>query len=998
MKHDEDDALLITRTANQCLSTISDVMNKARSIQAPLELRDLSLTLAVLERELCRYIDEVLIPANQHKGGSLSNLNVLSAPSSSRRRKRGGTTLKDAVAYAIEMAEEIPTPLQWGGVASLLHNIHGALRETSQCLQQISSLTYAGNIDALKAAVTLSVIAYAIRFGPLRATINDTVTRIYAIVELWLPKYTNVFYWYSRIFLAFAAIQLWRRHMRSIRMNMIKACHAKLSLLLRLWSLVVGAFLEAKVRRVLSYAQLICPPSLQLDYDEREKPMARVLVEAIPFPSVPYLYSWEIGRMGLLKRGVDVLMSSFAVAWKLSGNRPLLGYMLLPFSFPYFLSHAGKASSYATGSRLHVSVAFARFGCSLLNNRFMRLVNLTLMRIIYCRQMSMNQHCVLMRSTRPRTDAPKSSGSRVGVPTYIFCTEPLSKSYTVRPDFIPSLPLRLLDALGLPLPPSTASTPFSTSRHAKKSGQNKSSSNSNSSSSSENGVATGTAETIISSLTRGSYGELLNEDEEGAGEESPSYGMKKRVGGMNGCSSMSSGGSFSRLNKKNSRELMVEVDRETKREEMKEQKTSPCSCSSASISPSSCCSASSVSCDRKNKESPEKRKSNGHVVREEEKEQNRLKENNKHSVSVKKLRGSHEQLLKGYEEKEKEKSPSNSSSNNSISESNNVLVRITQENEDDVLFMNPFINTEHTSKENISPACKTNNNKSSSNNGSGNNISGEKTAAEKRKLVQVAMSVPESATEELGPPTILYCHGGGFCISLLEMDLLFIGQLTKHTKAVVVVPEYALAPEFPFPCALNELEAIYYWVVQGGLGYHPKKVVLVGESAGGNILAALCVRLAKTEDPFLTRPDGLVMGYPGLNLALSPSPSRSLHMCDPLLGYGVLHTCCGAYVGANDATTDAEISPAFAPQNVLADFPLTAIMCGGMDPLLDDAVDFFTHLCRAQRTLSAHSQKTHLFKVFRALPHGFWSMGLVMPATVRAIELACDWAKMMIEN
>lgn len=274
----------------------------------------------------------------------------------------------------------------------------------------------------------------------------------------------------------------------------------------------------------------------------------------------------------------------------------------------------------------------------------------------------------------------------------------------------------------------------------------------------------------------------------------------------------------------------------------------------------------------------------------------------------------------------------------------------------------------------------------------------DKTEGKQPTVKEISIPPPFDNSLELGPPTILYCHGGGFCISLLEMDLLFIGKLTKQTKAVVVVPEYALAPEYPYPCALNELEAIYYWVVQGGLGYRPRRIVLVGESAGGNILAALCVRLAKTEDPSLQKPDGLVMGYPGLNLALSPSPSRSLHMCDPLLGYGVLHTCCGAYVGACDATTDAEISPAFAPQNILVEFPLTAIMCGGMDPLLDDAVDFFTQLCRSQRTLPAQQQKKHLFKVFRALPHGFWSMGLAMPATVRAIELACDWAKMMVEG
>jgi len=233
-------------------------------------------------------------------------------------------------------------------------------------------------------------------------------------------------------------------------------------------------------------------------------------------------------------------------------------------------------------------------------------------------------------------------------------------------------------------------------------------------------------------------------------------------------------------------------------------------------------------------------------------------------------------------------------------------------------------------------------------------------------------------------------------VSLLEMDFAFIGLLCKRTGAVAVVPEYSLAPELPFPHALNEIEYMYRWVVGGGLGFVPSRLVLVGESAGGNLMTSLCIRLVKAKyisqaEPDLLMPTGLCMAYPALNLALSPSPSRSLHMCDPMLAYGVLHTCCKAYVPpGKDATVDCEISPAFTPGEVLRHFPPCALMGGGMDPLLDDAVDFFVQLRR--------SKVKSKMSVFRNLPHGFWSLGDFLPDANTAVNTAIEWVGEMCHS
>eukprot|EP00658_Telonema_sp_P-2_P080035 TRINITY_DN7888_c0_g2_i16.p1 TRINITY_DN7888_c0_g2~~TRINITY_DN7888_c0_g2_i16.p1 ORF type:complete len:231 (-),score=41.74 TRINITY_DN7888_c0_g2_i16:176-868(-) len=220
------------------------------------------------------------------------------------------------------------------------------------------------------------------------------------------------------------------------------------------------------------------------------------------------------------------------------------------------------------------------------------------------------------------------------------------------------------------------------------------------------------------------------------------------------------------------------------------------------------------------------------------------------------------------------------------------------------------------------------------------------------------------------------------------MDFQMIGMLCAATGAVVVVPEYSLAPEAPFPVALNQMELMYRCVAGGGLGYLPSQIILVGESAGANLLASLTSRVV--QDDRLLQPSGLVMGYPALNLALSPSPSRALHFCDPLLSYGITRCCVDAYTpqGLSVAMLP-EVSPAFTPEHILACFPPTYLQTGGMDPLLDDSVDFYTRLQRVL-PLEQHARMTKL-EIYRHLPHGIWGVGHWLPEARVAMEQVCEW-------
>eukprot|EP00466_Bigelowiella_natans_P014150 jgi/Bigna1/143857/aug1.82_g18565 len=256
----------------------------------------------------------------------------------------------------------------------------------------------------------------------------------------------------------------------------------------------------------------------------------------------------------------------------------------------------------------------------------------------------------------------------------------------------------------------------------------------------------------------------------------------------------------------------------------------------------------------------------------------------------------------------------------------------------------------------------------------------------------------------------------GFCSNLLTMDIPFISQIGEALPNVpIIISEYSVAPEKPFPCALDEICITYEWVRAGGLGFIPSRVIVAGESAGANLIAALCVRYvgahypdlkidtggashshrliaggAKSQPPVkATLPDEIILGYPALNLGPSPSPSRALHMCDPVLPVAAGNLAKAYHKEDPDLLLNPQVSPIFTSDAVLSRFPPTSIMTGGMDILLDDAVDFHVRLRR--------NGVPGNFKIFRTLPHGFWSMGAFLPEANEAQLLAVEWVVAAVE-
>lgn len=133
--------------------------------------------------------------------------------------------------------------------------------------------------------------------------------------------------------------------------------------------------------------------------------------------------------------------------------------------------------------------------------------------------------------------------------------------------------------------------------------------------------------------------------------------------------------------------------------------------------------------------------------------------------------------------------------------------------------------------------------------------------------VQVYRYLPEKAEKPL--PVIVNFHGGGFIKGYREKDTLFARNLCCHTNCMVLDIDYKTAPEYPYPYALEEgYDGIsYIWSHGEELGIRPDKIILSGQSAGGNLAAGITL-MAKERKEFDIRL--VLLSYPVLDLAKDP--------------------------------------------------------------------------------------------------------------------------------
>ncbi|XP_062842913.1 arylacetamide deacetylase-like 4 isoform X2 [Trichomycterus rosablanca] len=132
---------------------------------------------------------------------------------------------------------------------------------------------------------------------------------------------------------------------------------------------------------------------------------------------------------------------------------------------------------------------------------------------------------------------------------------------------------------------------------------------------------------------------------------------------------------------------------------------------------------------------------------------------------------------------------------------------------------------------------------------------------------------------------LMYFHGGGWVLGSIDLYDNICRHIAKESETVVVSVGYRLAPDHRFPAHLDDCESAtrHFMSVTSDFCVDPCRVALGGDSAGGNLAAALSLRFAKNQDGHLPSPCGLVLIYPGLQMADFNLPSYQQNQSVPIL-------------------------------------------------------------------------------------------------------------------
>lgn len=172
---------------------------------------------------------------------------------------------------------------------------------------------------------------------------------------------------------------------------------------------------------------------------------------------------------------------------------------------------------------------------------------------------------------------------------------------------------------------------------------------------------------------------------------------------------------------------------------------------------------------------------------------------------------------------------------------------------------------------------------------------------------------------------ILYLHGGGYIIGSSKTHRGLTGHLAKTSGCEVIAPDYRLAPEHPFPAALEDALAVYQDLLSQG--YSAGNIAVAGDSAGGGLTIALALRLKELGLP---QPSSLTVFSPWTDLTQSGLYSPE---CEPVLQAPWTAKAASLYAG-QEALTNPLISPAYGD---LSELPPLLIQVGSEEILLNDA-------------------------------------------------------------
>ncbi|MGG1677084.1 alpha/beta hydrolase [Neobacillus sp. NRS-1170] len=233
-----------------------------------------------------------------------------------------------------------------------------------------------------------------------------------------------------------------------------------------------------------------------------------------------------------------------------------------------------------------------------------------------------------------------------------------------------------------------------------------------------------------------------------------------------------------------------------------------------------------------------------------------------------------------------------------------------------------------------------------------------------------------SSQGSLNDKVILYLHGGGYEYCSVQTHRTLAAGIGKAAGVKVLIPEYRLAPEHPFPAAIEDAVRIYRWLLEEG--FHPSNIIVAGDSAGGGLSLAAALVLREQNEPL---PAGIVALSPWVDLTSSGESYKTNKDLDPYLNVEGIWKVAREYAG-RESLNHPLISPVFAD---LSGLPPLFIQVGSHEILQSDA-----------ELLAVQARKGGVdvsYKVWDGMWHVWQMSGDFLPEARKAIQEIGDFVK-----
>ncbi len=230
---------------------------------------------------------------------------------------------------------------------------------------------------------------------------------------------------------------------------------------------------------------------------------------------------------------------------------------------------------------------------------------------------------------------------------------------------------------------------------------------------------------------------------------------------------------------------------------------------------------------------------------------------------------------------------------------------------------------------------------------------------------------------------ILYLHGGAYVAGSAQAYRHFAGQIATRAGTAVFVAEYRLAPEHPFPGAVDDADAAYRGLAD--LGF--TEIALAGDSAGGGLaLATLAAAAASAQDGSGVMPKGAAVMSPWTDLSLSGASLETRAEADLMLTKASLADMAHLYLGSHDPR-DPRVSPLFGDLN---GFPPILLHVGDTEVLLDDS------RCYGEKA-AAEGVRAEVH-VWEGMPHVFPASLGILAAAEPALDNIGAFLRRCLDN